>query len=417
MKIAGLLQRVKSSYAGARILLVEDDEINQQVALELLRQAHFNVDLAENGRIALTRLQAQNYDLVLMDVQMPVMDGIAATVELRGHPRYAKLPIVAMAGNVLAADQKRCLDAGMNDFIAKPVEPEQLWQVLLKWIPVRHAPTPLATISPNDTPSNATFNLNIHGIDPITALRRMLGNTELYTSTLRKFCEFQENMPVATRVALDADDWITAQRRAHTLKGVAGSIGANRLAADAALLEQALAEHWSRGEADKLIDTLEVQLLEMIANVRLGLPPAGSVVITDQAGSAEAMAAFEALLADSDPEAVAWLDRNTSVMSVLLSASHLAKIQAAVNTCDFDDALHLLRKAHLTEQEFTKEPLVNLYLSNQKQPTPTLTLPLKGREHGSSPFKGEVGRGMGGNAGDMIKGIFRISVSLTKGNS
>jgi two-component system sensor histidine kinase/response regulator len=238
----------------------------------------------------------------------------------------------------------------MNDFIAKPVEPEQLWQVLLKWIPVRHAPTPLATISPNDTSSRAAFNLNIQGIDPIPALRRMLGNTELYLSTLRKFCEFQENMPDATRMALDADDWITAQRRAHTLKGVAGSIGANRLAADAALLEQALAEHCPRGEADKLIDTLEVQLVEMIANVRLGLPPAGSVVVTDRAGSAEAMAAFEALLADSDPEAVAWLDRNTSVMSVLLSASQLAKIQAAVNTCDFDDALHLLQKAHIAKE-------------------------------------------------------------------
>ncbi len=350
MNDAGLLRRVKASNAGARILLVEDNEINQQVTLELLRQAHFNVELAENGQIALTRLQVHDYDLVLMDVQMPVMDGIAATVELRGFPRHANLPIVAMTGNVLAADRQRCLDAGMNDFLAKPIEPVQLWQALLKWIPAHLAPAPLLVSSQNDTPSRVAIDLNIRGIDPIPALQRMLGNTELYFATLRRFCTIHEYMPKATRLALDADDWISAQRCAHNLKNAAGSIGANKLTEDAASLEQALAEYCPRGEAKKLIAALEVQLGNLIASARLSLPPMAAEVVTDLTGSTAAMAEFEALLADSDPEAMAWFDRNVSILRALLSASHLAKIQTAMNICDFDDALNLLRESPITDE-------------------------------------------------------------------
>jgi CheY-like chemotaxis protein len=118
----------------SRILLVEDNELNQEVALALLREAGMFVDLAENGQIALDRLAVGHYDLVLMDMQMPVMDGVTATLAIRRQPLLKGLPVVAMTANAMQADRDRCLAAGMNDHIAKPIEPEDLWKALLKWI-------------------------------------------------------------------------------------------------------------------------------------------------------------------------------------------------------------------------------------------------------------------------------------------
>jgi PAS domain S-box-containing protein len=119
---------------GAHILLVEDNDINQIVASELLQDAGFVVDIADNGEIALDMLGKAAYDLVLMDMQMPVMDGVEATVALRKLGKFRNLPVIAMTANVMAQDRQRCLDAGMNDFLVKPIEPDQVWDVLLKWI-------------------------------------------------------------------------------------------------------------------------------------------------------------------------------------------------------------------------------------------------------------------------------------------
>jgi signal transduction histidine kinase/CheY-like chemotaxis protein len=119
---------------GARVLLVEDNEINQEVALGQLEDAKIQVDLAENGEVAVRMVENNQYDLVLMDMQMPVMDGIEATRAIRLDPRFGDLPIIAMTANAMAADRHRCLEAGMNDHIAKPIEPEELFRVLAQWI-------------------------------------------------------------------------------------------------------------------------------------------------------------------------------------------------------------------------------------------------------------------------------------------
>jgi signal transduction histidine kinase len=134
--------------SGARILLVEDNDINQIVAGELLRDAGFIVDVADNGQIALDRIAQAGYDLVLMDMQMPVMGGIAATMELRRVQANRSLPVIALTANVMGPDRKKCLEAGMNDFLAKPIEPREMWDILLKWIKPRMAantPTMLTT--------------------------------------------------------------------------------------------------------------------------------------------------------------------------------------------------------------------------------------------------------------------------------
>ncbi len=115
------------------MLLVEDNDINQEVAIGLLEDAAIQVDLAENGEIAVRMAQENDYDAVLMDMQMPVMDGIEATRAIRSDPRLQDLPIIAMTANAMAIDREKCLEAGMNDHIGKPIDPDQLFSVLLRW--------------------------------------------------------------------------------------------------------------------------------------------------------------------------------------------------------------------------------------------------------------------------------------------
>ena len=340
-----------AAIAGARILLVEDNEINQEVALDLLRHARLEVDLAENGQVALDRLQANDYALVLMDMQMPVMDGVEATHQLRRLPGLAALPVVAMTANAQAADRQRCQEAGMNDFIPKPIEPELLWQTLLKWIAPRHAAaaadsdSDMATAAVSTAPAAPALDLGVAAIDPGPALRRMLGNTELYFATVRKFCRLQENTGQTMAAALDAGDWVTAQRQAHTLKIVAASIGAGRLAEQAAALEKALAERLPRADADRHIGVIDGQLRELIAALRDKLPAAPEAALPDVAG-ADAVAELEQLLSESNPEAMACLERNAAALKVIIPAARLAQIETAVNAFDLDDALRLLRQTN-----------------------------------------------------------------------
>jgi two-component system sensor histidine kinase/response regulator len=123
-----------SHLRGARVLLVEDNEINQEVALGQLEDAEVEVDVADNGEIAVNMVRSKEYDIVLMDMQMPVMDGLEATRIIRADSRFDQLPIVAMTANAMAEDRDRCLEAGMNDHIAKPIDPDLLFGALISWI-------------------------------------------------------------------------------------------------------------------------------------------------------------------------------------------------------------------------------------------------------------------------------------------
>jgi two-component system sensor histidine kinase/response regulator len=244
---------------GARILLVEDNDINQRVASELLQDAGLVVDIADNGQIALHMAHANAYDLVLMDMQMPVMDGLTATQEMRKLRGLAQLPIVAMTANAMQRDRDRCLAAGMNDFIAKPVDPAELSRVLLKWLQPRpqtaaHADSPVA--APTLAAALDAEGLPvIDGLDVALGLRRMMGKKALYLSMLRRWVDSQRNCVAQVRGALAAADRATAERLAHTAKGLAGNIGADGLAALAAGLEHALREHHSAPEVEQQLQS------------------------------------------------------------------------------------------------------------------------------------------------------------------
>jgi CheY-like chemotaxis protein len=257
---------------GARVLLVEDNDLNQEVALELLRDAGFVVDLAEDGQIALDKLAVGDYDIVLMDMQMPVMDGVTATKELRLDPQWHGLPVVAMTANAMPADRERCLAAGMNDHIAKPIEPENLWKTLLKWVKPRHS-------SPAPEPENkmadeVSFLSGINGLDSINALRRVLGKKALYENMLRKFITGQKLVVQEIARALQENSWEDAERLAHTLKGVAGNVGATAVASLATQLESAIKERQPHPQIEGYLQQLAVPLDHLIGQLEQHLPAA-----------------------------------------------------------------------------------------------------------------------------------------------
>ena len=217
-----------SKIRGSRILLVEDNELNQQLATELLRQRNFAVDVAPNGQEALNVLRRQSYDLVLMDVQMPVMDGYEATRFLRRLPQFKELPIIAMTANALHTDREQALEVGMNDHIPKPIELQLLLSKLLQWIPPKKNETTVSTNQPLES-APKELPANVPGLAIATALNRLNQNTSLYLRLLDVFQRNQSNTAEKMQELLAEENLVEAARLTHTLKGIAGSLGAKGL--------------------------------------------------------------------------------------------------------------------------------------------------------------------------------------------
>ena len=337
-----------STLLGASVLLAEDNELNQQVATELLADAGLEVDIARTGRDAVDMALRKSYDIVLLDMQMPEMDGIEAARTLRAMPQFAELPIVAMTANVMQADQDRCLAAGMSDFLGKPIEPDALWRVLLRWVkPVRSIPIvqPIATNLRNNLES-ATFPA-IEGLNTTAGLRRTLGKTSLYLSMLRTFAEAESGTVQSIRAALSRGDVETAKRITHTLKGSAGNIGAEAILEAASTLDRALAEDTS---VNRMLDELESMLQRQIAAIRTAVPNAvvpaattGAVETTPEACNAVCRQLAE-LLAHSDAKAGKLLEQHATLLAAALPG-HYDRIEHAVKQFDFIQAQAVLAEA------------------------------------------------------------------------
>lgn len=338
-----------AALAGARVLLVEDNELNQEVALSLLADTQMVIDVADNGAIALDKLAANDYDLVLMDMQMPVMDGIAATKEIRKQKSLSTLPIIAMTANVMSADRERCLAAGMNDHLSKPIDPDALLATLKRWVkPAQHGD---AKPSSPDTDSDEAITselLNIPGLDVTTGLRLARGRHTLYLRLLRKYVADQHGFIAQLDAALAGGDRTTAVRLAHTLKGVSGQIGGQTVRALAELLERAIQE----GEPSPVFDSLKDQIAEtlnaLLPAISRCLPPNRAPEATGNTFSrAQLQEIYEQLLKqlqDADFIACHTLELHHALLKQGLGSSY-SRIEALVGAFEFDQAATELRTA------------------------------------------------------------------------
>lgn len=254
-----------SQIRGARMLLVEDNEINRQVAQELLEGFGIDVTSAQNGEEAIELLNEAQFDGVLMDMQMPVMDGVTATRLIRNNPLFPKLPIIALTANVMVSEQKEFLDAGITDYIGKPIDPDRLVATLAKWVrPTRTT----GSISVSQTVQDSAPEPlpDLPGVNAAASVRRIGGNVALYCSLLDKFRVNQQNFAADFREALAADDLSTAERLAHTLRGIAGTLGAKTLQDSAELLENSI-HKTETSEVDSLLARVEKELATFIVSI------------------------------------------------------------------------------------------------------------------------------------------------------
>ena len=328
---------------GARVLLVEDNEINQEVAIGQLEDAEAFVDLAENGEIALRMVKDNDYDVVLMDMQMPVMDGIEATRILRADPRHQTLPIIAMTANAMASDREVCLEAGMNDHIAKPIDPDQLFSVLLRWIRRTDGDGKIAR--PNKPARRAkaeagTAELIIPGIDVRSGLKRTGGHRERYETLLRKFAEQQLGATEAMRAALSAGDAATAERTAHSLKGAAGTLGAVTLSDAAAKAETAIKTGHG---VEAALKALSLSLDPLLAAIVKTLPDESAGNAAGASGDSitvkEPLIRLKKLLEADDGEAADYIVNEKSRLKGVLTPGEIKMLSERIGNFDFDAAL------------------------------------------------------------------------------
>jgi two-component system sensor histidine kinase/response regulator len=299
---AAALQNIR----GARILLAEDNEINQQVAREILQGAGLRVTLANNGQEAVDAVQKEHYDAVLMDVQMPVMDGYTATRKIREwetevgkegsalSPTSSGLPIIAMTAHAMAGDEEKSLAAGMNGHVTKPIDPDQLFATLQKWIQPAddRAPTQQAPDYAAEAPAGEKAALpdSLPGFDLAEGLDRLQGNQKLYRKLLLDFGAKYTTTAAEIRDALDSGDFDQAHSLVHNLKGLAGNLAATGLQAAAIEMEKLVKggqkELASQKQLDQKFAGLEKSIDQALKAVQtLGPVPAEA----PQRSSAEAM--------------------------------------------------------------------------------------------------------------------------------
>lgn len=265
---------------GARVLLVEDIEINREVALGLLEDLGIGlvVDMAENGEIALHRMTQQRYDAVFMDMHMPVMDGLTATQTIRGHAHWDTTPIIAMTANNMDRDIQRCMDAGMCDFVTKPIDPERLREVTRKWIVSSHLPQaeyiqPTASLEPaTHKKVQPLIELlgSIEGLDPAQGLQNFAGKQATYREMLRRFLVQHQDIGSTLQRALDEGNMAMWDQLNQHIEEAAIQVGANGIAIHA----QALAAQVQQPEqCQVLLQQLAQSIHTLTSEVKNALGP------------------------------------------------------------------------------------------------------------------------------------------------
>jgi len=337
---------------GIRVLLVEDNEMNQQVATELLESAGAIVTVANHGGEAVKFLtagdQAPEFDVVLMDLQMPEMDGFTATRLLRSDARLEKFPIIAMTAHALVEERQRCFDAGMNDHVSKPIDPDNLFATLLRWAKARPKQTVKTEVDVAKVKEADGVALpEIAGIKVADGLNRVAGNRRLYRDLLGQFASKQGDAAGQVTTALEGGDVKLAERIAHTVKGVAGNLGITEVQAVTQRLEKALRDGEGTVSAvlvefASVMNTQVQAIKKALFDSATSRPDAVQRLPFDGKMAAVAIAQLRILLEASDGEAEVSFRRVQDAVAGVVEKPYLDSLNASINDFDFDGALKKL---------------------------------------------------------------------------
>ncbi|MBF0280802.1 MAG: transporter substrate-binding domain-containing protein [SAR324 cluster bacterium] len=355
------LKSILKKLRGAKILLVEDNEINQELAMELLSNNGLISKLAENGQVALDILEQETFDGVLMDCQMPIMDGYTASRKIREQEKFKNLPVIAMTANVMAGDREKVIDAGMNDHIGKPINVDEMFSVMAKWIvPSKlmdetiETKTEVEKTNSEDTKAEEGFP-PLAGIDIKKGFATTQNNHKLYRKLLIKFRDNQRDFQSNFHKAQQDSDPQAATRCAHTLKGVAGSIGAIGVYDSAQELESAL----NAGETDEKIEGLLTKVVLALEPVIMGLEALDHPVVEGDKRNEGVLKKIDAtivkplideltnLLEEDDTDAAKVLEKLKELLKGPDTVEALTKVEQCISEYDFEEALeHMKIVAH-----------------------------------------------------------------------
>ena len=338
-----------------RVLLVEDNQVNQQIAVELMAVQGISVDVASTGHQALEKLMLagpEAYSLILMDLEMPQMDGHEATIELRKDARFNNVPIIAMTAHALSEIRERCLREGMQDYVTKPVDPEKLYSTMARWL--GQAMPARVALPARDSGAIA----GLSGLDSALGLRHVAGNAALYVQLLDRFRASQRGAAADIRNDFEGGRRDAACKRAHTLRGVAGNIGARDLQALAQSVEESL--RLDSSDASRLAHRIAT-LAEALGAVVRSLdqyfasgppaPPAAPALPLES--PAQALRHLQALLAEFSGDTTDYFDAVRVRLAALLDAPTMDRLSTHLAKYEFEEARVLLSDPALNTSETT----------------------------------------------------------------
>ncbi|MFR9704529.1 PAS domain S-box protein [Aeromonas sanarellii] len=350
----------------ARVLLVEDNAINREVVLELLCNSGLVIETAVNGQEALERVRQHSFDLILMDIQMPLMDGYSATRAIRALPGWEQVPILALTASAFEEDRKASESAGMNDFIPKPVTPAKLFEALQRWLPdgkvagLRHEEH-----DPGIETGPLSPLLGLSGLDLQQGLAVLKGNQEKYLSLLRYFASEHDQDMVLLSQHLQTGDQTAASRLVHTLRGVASTLGAVELAQHCLQLEQEIAA--GTPPPAELMSTIDRWLAAL--HERLGNEEAATATDLVPLGNPwrrQLLRQMEALLVQSDTAVIPLYEQYAAPLRLMLG-TRSETLARQLKEFDFDAALLTLRQ-HMAADEPDPDDLTPLADTPSRNP-------------------------------------------------
>ncbi len=337
--------RMNINLNGVRILLVEDNKENQLVATEILNDVGCAVTVVPDGLKAIEALKESTFDIVLMDMQMPVLDGLTATKEIRKIPEYASLPIIAMTANAMKEEKERCLRGGMNDYITKPIDPPFLFETLWRFAPhgVGAAPPtihPAFTAGKNRAPE-------ISGIEVEKSLGRMMGNVNLYIKLLKMFIQEQSSTGEKILTALKLKDYRSAEYLTHTLKGSAAIIGAAEIQRCSEKLESAIRYKDADAKLVEMAQRLEPLLKIATENIESGLEQHEKASVktinpSEEQGYKSLLNTLMRLLMEHDSEAIDYFESMREQLSERCGPEDFKNLETFMRGYNYPEALRLL---------------------------------------------------------------------------